>query len=99
VDARPPRTYNDEHGTLIGHLQFQRGSLLRKLDGLTRYRRAWALVDAIVADSDLDARCRVDDDVTDPDLRWVVVHLCAETARHAGHADILRELVDGTTGR
>ena len=32
-------------------------------------------------------------------LRWIVVHLIEELARHAGHADILRELVDGDTGR
>ena len=32
-------------------------------------------------------------------LRWVLMHLLEETARHAGHADILRELVDGETGR
>ena len=32
-------------------------------------------------------------------LRWVLMHLLEETARHAGHADILRELIDGSTGR
>ena len=32
-------------------------------------------------------------------LRWVLAHLVEETARHAGHADILRELLDGVTGR
>ncbi|HUY08371.1 MAG TPA: DinB family protein [Candidatus Dormibacteraeota bacterium] len=32
------------------------------------------------------------------DLRWVVLHLINETARHAGHADSTRELLDGTTG-
>ena len=32
------------------------------------------------------------------DLRWVLLHLIEETARHAGHADLLREAVDGTTG-
>lgn len=64
-----------------------------------RYRSVWELVDRVVTDHDLHARCRVDDDMPDSDLRWVVVHLCAETARHAGHADILRELLDGTTGR
>lgn len=32
------------------------------------------------------------------DLRWVLVHLINETARHAGHADATRELLDGTTG-
>jgi uncharacterized damage-inducible protein DinB len=32
-------------------------------------------------------------------LHQVLVHLCVETARHAGHADILRELLDGTAGQ
>jgi uncharacterized damage-inducible protein DinB len=32
-------------------------------------------------------------------LRWVLAHLTSETARHAGHADILRELTDEITGR
>ncbi|HEY6539175.1 MAG TPA: DUF664 domain-containing protein [Candidatus Dormibacteraeota bacterium] len=32
------------------------------------------------------------------DLRWVVLHLINETARHAGHADSTRELLDGKTG-
>jgi ribosomal protein S18 acetylase RimI-like enzyme len=32
-------------------------------------------------------------------LRWTLVHLVEETGRHAGHADILRELIDGATGR
>jgi hypothetical protein len=31
--------------------------------------------------------------------RWTLTHLIEETGRHAGHADILRELADGTTGR
>jgi hypothetical protein len=31
-------------------------------------------------------------------LRWIYVHLIEETARHAGHADILREQTDGATG-
>jgi uncharacterized damage-inducible protein DinB len=34
-----------------------------------------------------------------PSRRWTLTHLIEETARHAGHADILRELIDGTTGR
>jgi hypothetical protein len=36
------------------------------------------------------------DDVTD--LRWIVLHLIEETARHAGHLDLARELLDGRTG-
>ena len=31
-------------------------------------------------------------------LRWVMLHLIEETARHAGHADLLREAIDGTVG-
>lgn len=34
----------------------------------------------------------------DVSLRWIYVHMIEETARHAGHADILREQIDGTTG-
>ncbi|MBP2334995.1 hypothetical protein JOF41_001173 [Saccharothrix coeruleofusca] len=34
-----------------------------------------------------------------PSLRWALAHMIEETGRHAGHADILRELIDGTTGR
>ncbi|MDJ1133431.1 DinB family protein [Streptomyces iconiensis] len=34
-----------------------------------------------------------------PSMRWVLVHMIEETARHAGHADILREQTDGAIGR
>lgn len=34
-----------------------------------------------------------------PSLRWALAHMIEETGRHAGHADILRELIDGSTGR
>ena len=33
------------------------------------------------------------------DLRWVMLAVIQETARHAGHADIIREQIDGQTGR
>jgi hypothetical protein len=32
-------------------------------------------------------------------VRWVLTHMIEETARHAGHLDILREQLDGTAGR
>ncbi|HUO48535.1 MAG TPA: DinB family protein, partial [Acidimicrobiales bacterium] len=63
------------------------------------HRAMWDRVDAEVdASASLEERCRAagDPPVT---LRWVLMHLLEETARHAGHADILRELVDGSTGR
>ena len=34
-----------------------------------------------------------------PSMRWALTHMIEETGRHAGHLDILRELVDGVTGR
>ncbi len=33
-----------------------------------------------------------------PSLRWILIHMIEETARHAGHMDILREQIDGATG-
>ncbi|MFV2174013.1 DUF664 domain-containing protein [Actinomadura sp. LOL_016] len=34
-----------------------------------------------------------------PSVRWALTHMIEETGRHAGHADILHELIDGATGR
>jgi uncharacterized damage-inducible protein DinB len=53
------------------------------------------------ANSDLDqkaARSRRQGHDTQS-MRWILVHMIEETARHAGHADILREQIDGTVGR
>ena len=46
-----------------------------------------------------DARIAVPVDGIRHTLRWVMAHMTSETARHAGHADILREQLDGVTGR
>ncbi len=67
---------------------------------LAAYRRAWAATDAVVAATpSLDLRCRGVADGAPVNLRWVLMHLLEETARHAGHADVLREMIDGQTGR
>ena len=64
------------------------------------YRETWARVDAVVfAAASLDDLCRSPGPEGPVNLRWVLGHLLEETARHAGHADILRELIDGETGR
>ena len=69
-------------------------------EAIARYQRVWNDVDAVVAASpSLDARCPDFDGGPEIDLRWILAHLLEETARHAGHADILRELLDGTVGR
>ena len=64
-----------------------------------RYLAVCAESDAVIVRSSLDELCRAPDAEPVVDLRWVVSHLLEETARHAGHADILRELIDGSTGR
>jgi hypothetical protein len=33
-----------------------------------------------------------------PSLRWIVTHMIEEYARHNGHADLMREAIDGETG-
>jgi hypothetical protein len=63
------------------------------------YRAAWDTVDATADAVALDDHCQDVGTEAMVDLRWVLAHLLEETARHAGHADILRELLDGTTGR
>jgi hypothetical protein len=64
------------------------------------YRAAIADSDAIVrAAGGLDVRTAQAVNGEPRTLRWVVAHMTGETTRHAGHADILRELVDGVTGR
>ena len=67
---------------------------------ITYYRATWARVDAIVAGAtSLDELARRPSDDPPVNLRWILAHLLEETARHAGHADIVRELIDGQTGR
>jgi hypothetical protein len=70
-------------------------------EAVGRCHEAWAEVEEIVSQHDFDEPCAtpVHGDASAVHLRWVVTHLLEETARHAGHADILRELIDGSTGR
>jgi hypothetical protein len=156
-DHRPPRLATTERETLLALLQYQRDSLIRKVDGVAEdlarrspvgsgitllwllkhlaqaeirwvvirfaaldvalpddtvqphdtaasviagYQAASAQADAVARAAGLNEVCRGDDDSSEPaNLRWVLAHLLEETARHAGHADILRELIDGSTGR
>ena len=157
TDRKPPRLAATERETLLALLQYQRESLIRKVDGVDEeaarrtpvssgttllwllkhlaqaeirwvvirfaaleaelpndtvqphdtaaaviagYRAACAQADAIARTAGFDELCRGDDSGSEPvNLRWVLAHLLEETARHAGHADILRELIDGSTGR
>lgn len=153
-DQKPPHLTGGERQTLMALLDYQRRSLVRKVEGLDEeearrspvgsgttllwllkhmamaeslwviqrfagldgappsdavvptdtvasaveaYQATWNRVDAIAAGASLEATCA--DAGARVNLRWVMMHLLEETARHAGHADILRELIDGQTGR
>jgi uncharacterized damage-inducible protein DinB len=61
------------------------------------YREQIAISREIVAGSDLGTRA-ARTDLIDRNLRYVVIHMIEETARHAGHADIIRETIDGRRG-
>ena len=156
-DQRPPRLVGQERETLQALIQYQRESIVRKVEGVDEdaarrelvgtattllwlikhltmaetlwfvhrfagepaevvpndtvqpndtvkravdaYRATWVRVDAIIAAASLDDWCREVGDASPVNLRWVLMHMLEETARHAGHADILRELIDGDTGR
>ena len=160
-DTRPPALDTDEKSVLLGFLNYLRGTIASKAEGLddqqartpgvpsgtsllglikhltaaeinwfvrgyvgadveiadlsmqltgdetaaevlAGYRAAVAQAnEAIEAADDLSGRAvRGTKRTPDPhSLRWILVHMIEETARHAGHADILREQLDGSTGR
>ncbi|MCF3964345.1 DinB family protein [Streptomyces fuscigenes] len=85
----PKSEFNDEDFVLDGH---DTVGLCRE-----RYAAEVARSRRIAAEAALDTRCarREFEELT---LRWVLLHMIEETARHAGHADIIRESLDGTTG-
>ncbi len=68
-------------------------------DLLDRYEAACARSDAAIADHALDdTGSTAIHAVGTASLRWMLHHMLEETARHAGHLDLLREMLDGETG-
>ncbi|MDQ1485949.1 MAG: hypothetical protein QOJ62_1642 [Actinomycetota bacterium] len=61
------------------------------------YRRARSAADRVIDEVEVDelGTAWFGDQVS---MRWVLIHMIEETARHAGHLDILRELIDGQSG-
>lgn len=89
-------------GGILGHrtarteTEFAPGPELAVAEATSAYQQRAAATDAVIrAASSLAVPCSMEPGT---DLRWVVLHLINETARHAGHADAVRELLDGTTG-
>lgn len=85
-DDNAPEFVIDSEDTIESVLAFYRGEVARSR----------AITDATTSLNALSAedtpwRGRVN-------LRWLLVHMIEETARHAGHLDIMREEIDGQTG-
>ena len=75
---------------------------LEEIEGVTiaeaiaEYREEWRRSDDVLDGvGSLDDPCKGEPGFS---VRWVLLHMLEETARHAGHADITRELIDGVVG-
>ena len=92
TDIDAPWTAEDPDGEMT---IAQRMSLHEVLAGYAAQRE---LSNAVIAARDLDDLA-VRNKGKDPhNLRWIILHLIEETARHNGHLDLLREMADGTVG-
>ena len=68
-------------------------------EALAGYAEQATITDAIIAEHEFDDRSALPLDNGElPTLRFIVLHMIEETARHNGHLDILREMLDGRTG-
>ena len=155
TDTRPPQTGAEEKATLTGFLDYLRGAIANKAEGvpepqvrapgvpsgtsllglvkhlacverfyflgediddwgatlrpapedtadgvLADYREAIRRANEVIeACTDLTGAAPRARHRSPPSMRWVLVHMIEETGRHAGHADILREQIDGAIGR
>ncbi|WP_205712417.1 DinB family protein [Euzebya rosea] len=80
--------------------EFRTGATEDVDDLLAEYDAACARSNAIIAAAELDDLLAWSgwEGRERPNLRWVILHMIEETARHAGHADLLREAIDGVVG-
>jgi uncharacterized damage-inducible protein DinB len=66
-----------------------------------RYRAEIAAVESLTVGRDLNEIIAYKNKLGEPlkrDLRWILIHMVEEYSRHLGHADLLRERIDGATG-
>lgn len=89
----------DDDAELSGHMYATAAESRAQVTDF--YRRVWAHSDATIEELPLDARGTVPwwpAEARHPTLHTLLVHTIQETARHAGHADIIREYIDGAAG-
>ncbi|GAB1514443.1 DinB family protein [Actinophytocola sp. KF-1] len=76
--------------------EFRAGMTTPLTELVENYVQECARSRAVVAARDLEST--VERGGAPVNLRWVLIHMIEETGRHAGHLDLLRELLDGSTG-
>jgi len=95
---RPPLAWEHDEDVAMGEFS----DMYAKPDGtaeeiVASYRAATAAADESIAALDLDATGRHHLGIS-VSLRWMLLTVLLDTARHAGHADIVREQIDGAAG-
>jgi hypothetical protein len=78
--------------------EFRPGPDMTVDSALNAYRLQAVTTDAVIHSLKLTQQSDPGNWAEGHDLRWVVLNLINETARHAGHADATRELLDGKSG-
>jgi uncharacterized damage-inducible protein DinB len=94
-----PAGFDDEQAEQNGDMWATADETREQIIGL--YRRVWAHADATIETLPLDATGHVPwwpGEHSEVTLHLILVHVIAETDRHAGQADIVRELIDGAAG-
>lgn len=95
ADPAPPLFYDDEHPD--GDFEFADGTTWD--DDLAVWQAEVDHARAVQeAEWSLDRVCRREDRDSTFDVRWILLHMIEEYARHNGHADLIRERIDGVTG-
>ena len=91
--AEPPLPFDDGDEDADGRVEPHESTA----DILAFYAGARAAADQVISEVDLDTvgTTMFGDSVS---LRWALIHILEDTARHAGHIDIMRELIDGMIG-
>jgi hypothetical protein len=91
--------HHDDDHELSGHMYATAAESREQITDF--YRRACGHADGTITELPLDARGTVPwwpEERRHPTLHSLLVHMTQETARHAGHADIIRESIDGAVG-
>ena len=91
--------HDDDDAELSGHMYATEAESREQVTDF--YRRVWAHSDATIDELPLTARGSVPwwpEERSHPTVHTLLVHVITETTRHAGHADIIRESIDGAAG-